>query len=132
MTCRVKGGLFRCRGKAIALCQYCGRHFCEQHAELIAEHESVCSRRNCVAKRRDLIKHLEYKEAVFARNATKQCGIEGCKHSPEGLCARCRGFFCGRHVETRDELILVNNVRTSRMATLCRHCWDRRPIWTRV
>jgi len=132
VTCQAKGGLFRCKGTAIGLCQYCGRHFCEQHAELVEDHQSVCSRRNCVAKRRDLVKHLAYKEAVFARNAAKHCGIEDCRHSPEGVCARCRGFFCGRHAETRDEVILVNGVRTTRMATLCRHCWDRRPIWTRT
>jgi hypothetical protein len=115
----------------MGLCQYCGRSFCAKHTELIEEHQEVCTRGACVAKRRDLVKHLVYKDAVIERNEAKQCGIKGCDRGMSGQCTRCRGFFCGHHVESRQETVLQNRVRVPRRSTLCKHCWDRRPIWLR-
>jgi hypothetical protein len=131
LTCELKTGLFKCGQEAVGLCQYCGRLFCDRHSELLEELQEVCSRKPCVAKRQDLVRHLAYKDAVSARNEQQQCGIEGCSRGFSGQCTRCKGYFCGHHVEVRQETVLQNRVRVPRRATLCQHCWDRRPIWLR-
>jgi hypothetical protein len=130
--CQVKRGLFRCDEKAAGLCQYCGRLFCRKHGVFLEENQEVCNRKFCVAKREDLARHLTYKSAVMTRNETRLCGIEVCEHGISEQCARCKGYFCGMHVIAREEMIVENQVRVRRMATLCRHCWERRPIWTRT
>ena len=131
-VCRVKSGLFKCKAAAVALCQYCGRDFCRRHGEVLADGQEICSRRFCIEKRRDLEQHLVYKAAVQEQNEAGSCGVAGCRSSLSEQCERCRGFFCGRHVESRSELVLENQVRVPRMAALCSHCWKRRPIWTRT
>ena len=131
LACELKRGLFTCGAEAVGLCQYCGRRFCAKHTELIEEHQEICTRKFCVAKRQDLLKHLAYKDAVFGRNEEKRCGTAGCRRDMSGRCVRCRGYFCGYHVEVRQETVLQNRVRVPRRATLCQHCWDRRPIWLR-
>jgi hypothetical protein len=97
-----------------------------------ADGQEICSRKFCVAKREDLVRHFEYKDAVLVRNEGGNCGVEGCRRGIGGRCARCTGYFCGHHVEAREEMFLQNQVRMRRMSTLCRHCWARRPIWLRV
>ena len=131
-VCQLRRGLLRCGGEAAGLCQYCARLFCSRHGVVLEDGQEICSRRFCVAKRRDLLKHLAYKEDVATRNEQRQCGIEGCSRPIGGRCARCLGYFCGHHVEAREEMFLQNQVRLRRMATLCRHCWARRPIWLRT
>lgn len=130
--CQVKNGFFRCDEEPAGFCQYCGRHFCRRHGVCLEDGQEVCSRKFCVAKLRDLARHLAYKEAVFERNEARLCGIGGCDHPLAGRCARCKGYFCGQHVGSREEVVLQNKVRVSRMATLCRHCWARREIWLRT
>ncbi|HLF79039.1 MAG TPA: hypothetical protein VJB57_16280 [Dehalococcoidia bacterium] len=130
--CEVKSGLFRCKQHAAGLCQYCGRPFCAKHGERHADGQEICHRRFCVEKRDDLVKHLVYKEVVDQRNQAERCGIEGCGSSPSGQCVRCRGFFCSRHVEGREERIQVNQVLVPQLASLCQHCFVRRPIWLRM
>jgi hypothetical protein len=34
-------------------------------------------------------------------------------------------------VEGREERIRENKVLVPRLASLCQHCWQRRPIWLR-
>jgi hypothetical protein len=130
--CQVQTGFFKCKEQPVGICQYCGRAFCARHADLLEDGQEVCSRKFCVAKRQDLAKHLAYKDVVVARNETRQCGIEGCDRGVQGQCSRCKGFFCGRHVDSREETVLEGQVRVSQMATLCKHCWARRPIWVRM
>ena len=131
-TCQIKSGLFRCEDEAGGLCQYCGRQFCPKHGVFLDEGQEVCNRKNCVAKREDLVRHLSYKGIVTARNEAAQCGAYGCGDTLSDQCARCKGYFCTRHVDAREEIIVENKLRLPRMSTLCRHCWERRPIWTRV
>jgi hypothetical protein len=131
-TCQLRRGFFTCTSDAIGLCQYCARLFCREHGIVQEDGQEVCSRRFCVAKRNDLVEHLAYKEAVFARNQASRCGIEGCNQTVAGRCGRCEGYFCARHVGAREETYLQNQVRLRRMASLCHHCWARRPIWIRV
>lgn len=132
-VCDVKRGLFRCQQQAVGVCQYCGRPFCRRHCELQDDGQEICSRRFCVEKRHDLERHLRYKALVFERNGAELCGREGCRSTKlAGICVRCRGLFCRNHVDSYQEIIVQNNVRVPRNATLCHHCWARRPIWTRV
>ena len=131
ITCQVRKVLFRCWTEPAGTCQYCGRSFCARHGERLEDGQEVCSRKFCVAKRHDLVRHLAYNEIVSARNEARCCGLEGCERTLAGQCSRCRGLFCSRHVEAREEPVLENRVRVTRMATLCQHCWARRPIWLR-
>jgi hypothetical protein len=127
--CEVKPGFFKCKGSSVGLCVYCGRTFCAEHGVLLDEGQEVCNSKNCVAKREDVVVHLVYKEAVTLRNDAQQCGIEGCGGPMLGRCARCSGYFCGRHVGPREETIIEDRRAVERMATLCHHCFERRPIW---
>ena len=130
--CQRRRGLFgRCGSVACGACQYCGRLFCAAHGVVLEDGQEICSRRFCTDKRRDLIRHLAYKEVAHTRNTTRLCGVEGCDRPIGGRCGRCDGYFCGRHVDGREEMYLHNGVRMRRMATLCHHCWARRPIWMR-
>lgn len=131
-TCEVKRGLFRCEAQSAGVCQYCGRPFCERHGVRLDDGQEVCSRRFCVAKREDLVVHLAYKEAVGVRNEQRQCGIDACLYPVSGRCVRCSGYFCGKHVDSREETIFEGPVKVRRMATLCHHCHARRPIWLRM
>ncbi len=132
-VCQVKGRFFRCGyASVIGLCQYCGRLFCAKHGEILDDGQEVCSRKFCVAKRDDLVVHLVYKDAVQRRNDAGRCGFEGCNAALGAECMRCKGSFCELHVHGREEMIMQNSVRVPRMATLCRHCWVRRPIWLRT
>lgn len=132
-ACRVKASLFgSCGGDAMAQCQYCARAFCRRHGVVLEDGQQVCSRKACVAKRRDLDLHMVYKEAVRLRNEHDACGIEACEAELGAQCVRCKGLFCAGHVQKRQETVLENRVRVARMSTLCRHCWARRPIWLRT
>jgi hypothetical protein len=130
--CEVKTGLFRCKQASTGRCQYCGRPFCARHGEVHDDGQEICSRRFCIEKRDDLVKHLVYKDIVDRLNQEDLCGIEDCGASPSGQCVRCRGFFCARHVEGREEKIYQNQVLVPQLASLCLHCWVRRPIWLRL
>ena len=131
-VCRIKSNLFStCGDGAIACCQYCGRDFCARHGVILADAQEVCSRKECVAKREDLALHLLYKEAVGHLNEQGLCGAPTCREEIAAQCVRCKGLFCGVHVRKREESFVYNQVKDHRMATLCRHCVDRRSIWTR-
>jgi len=129
--CELGGRFSSCKQPVTGVCQYCGRSFCAKHGDLIEDNQEVCHRKNCVAKRVDLVDHLAYREAVFALNREQKCGVEKCERAPTGQCSRCTGYFCGVHLFQRQDGVLENQVRVMRMANLCRHCVDRRPIWAR-
>jgi hypothetical protein len=131
-SCEIKSGLFRCKTSAAGLCQYCGKPFCADHGVFLEEGQEVCNSKNCVAKREDVVAHLVYKEAVLIRNEATQCGIEGCDQAVGRRCGRCEGYFCARHVSAHEDTVIENEMRVERMATLCQHCWQRRPIWLRT
>ena len=132
-VCGIKTGLFStCKGAPAGICQYCGRPFCQEHGIFLELGQEVCHRPNCVAKREDVARHLVYKEAVIIRNEARHCGVEGCNHSVVGRCSRCEGYFCDGHVGPREDVIIENDVKIQRLATLCRHCFERRPIWLRT
>jgi len=130
--CQLKRGLFKCGAEAAGLCQYCGRTFCREHGIILEDGQEVCSRKFCVAKREDLARHLVYKAIAERRNEKGACGVDACGAAYAGQCIRCKALFCELHVGAREEIILENNVRLRRMATLCQHCWARRPIWLRT
>ena len=134
-SCEIREGFWSrfsaCKEKPVGRCIYCARAFCATHGELRDDGEEICGRKNCVAKRDDLARHLQYVAVVTGFNEAGACGQPGCQNPPDGQCGRCRAFFCLRHLDTRDETVTRNGGRIARMATLCAHCWARRPIWNR-
>jgi hypothetical protein len=95
---------------------------------LLEEHQQVCFRKPCVAKRDDLAAHTVHREAVRSRNLARQCGIEGCDGGIETQCRPCRGYYCVRHTEVRTG---ESPDGASGSQFYCEHCWKRRPIWQR-
>jgi len=137
-TCEVKkeGILSKfssCKAKPVGLCIYCGRAFCPDHGDISGGHEKeVCSRKFCIAKREDLVSHLQYVAVVNQQNATGSCGISNCSRKPDGQCGRCKAYFCIPHLDTREETVGTGMQQMRQMATMCDHCWDRRPIWSKL
>ena len=121
-----------CGSAPVAMCQYCARPFCPAHGVVQEDGQEVCNRKECIAKREDLVVHLAYKELAQDRNAEQKCGIEGCEYALAGRCTRCQAYYCETHVGRREDVYLVNKVRMRRMATLCHHCWARREIWLKT
>mgnify|MGYP001553395265 CR=1 FL=1 len=103
-----------------------------QHGVIQDDGQEICNRKECVAKKEDLLVHLAYKAAVAERNATRHCGIETCGAQAKGECIRCGGFFCDRHVENRVEKVIENKIALQRVASLCEHCYKRRTIWLKM
>ncbi|GMV84274.1 MAG: hypothetical protein AMXMBFR80_01320 [Dehalococcoidia bacterium] len=128
-TCQVGGRFSRCHNPAEHVCQYCGGAFCSVHTDYIADHEAVCSRKQCHAKRVDLEAHLAYKARVIQRNRAGLCGIEGCGPHPGFECSLCLGLFCGRHLHERHYPFQEGRVQVERLVSVCAHCWERRKIW---
>jgi hypothetical protein len=131
-SCQVKNFLSTCGDESVGVCIYCGRPFCERHGAVLEEGQEICSRKQCVAKREDLSRHLVYRDAVASLNNARHCGELGCGDELAAQCIRCKGLFCLHHVLHREETVLENSVKIRRMATLCRHCADRRSIWTKL
>lgn len=131
-SCQVKGGLFKCGDAATAMCVYCGRPFCERHGVIGTDGEEVCDSKNCVAKREDLARHLVYKAAALELNRARRCGLDVCVEEFAGQCSRCKAYFCRGHVELREMMVTDEGVRAERLVLVCKHCWERRPIWERT
>jgi hypothetical protein len=129
--CEVKKGLFRCSSEAVGLCQYCGRPFCREHGELLGDAQEICDRKTCQEKRSDVERHQAYKQFVVMRNEVSSCGVPGCAGELAAQCSRCRGLFCAGHVARREETVVENHRRVTKMTALCDHCWARRPLWSR-
>ncbi|WP_322797298.1 hypothetical protein [Tepidiforma sp.] len=128
-VCQV-GSLFaRCREPAIQVCQYCARPFCSAHAYYLQDHEAVCTRKPCRARRDDLVAHLEYRRVVAARNGAGLCGIETCGPHPTMECSLCHGRFCSEHLRERLYPFRQGRVTVERPVSACARCWQRRKIW---
>lgn len=131
-ACRLRrGALFRCGSDSRGVCQYCARSFCDRHGVVLEDGQEVCSRKVCTSKLQDVERHLVYKRHVGSRNRSRLCGDGDCDTQPISQCSRCKGLFCRTHAHRREDRVLENRVRVSRMATLCYHCWARRPLWLR-
>jgi hypothetical protein len=129
--CGIKGFLSSCGEDATGMCVYCGRTFCAKHGVILEEGEEVCSRKNCVAKREDLAVHLVYKTVVLERNRGRLCGLEVCVEQFVSQCTRCRGYFCTSHVFVAPDSVREGELLPDRPPIVCRHCHERRPIWSR-
>jgi len=121
--CQIKSVLTACGAGAIAQCVYCGRTFCPKHGEVMEDGYEVCTRKACSTKKRDLVVHLTYKNAVLERNLQSLCGIEICETQLQVQCNRCKGYFCIIHTQPWLETITEKPERT------CGHCLGRRSIW---
>src|SRR5581483_1380208 len=125
-ACQIKGGLFGCGSASAGRCVYCGRFFCARHGVLQDDGAEVCARKECEAKRLDLIGHLTYKETAQTRNESRACGIEVCQSTIEAQCVRCRAYFCLEHLDIREDIVEDEGARLPRMVRMCRHCHVRR------
>jgi hypothetical protein len=127
------GRLFsRCRRPVGAICQYCGRGYCDQHGSLGAADEQICARERCQAKVVDLAAHLIFRERALLRNRHGLCGIEGCMEERSGQCSKCEGTYCEQHLWDGTETVREGIVRFTRPAAFCEHCRARRKLWSKL
>ena len=131
-ACELRRLVRRCTRPAAGTCQYCGRAFCGDHGILMDGGQEICGRSRCQRKRIDLERHLRYKAVVRQRNTENQCGVPGCQTRPGGQCSRCRGFFCDRHLANRDLSVREGRAWVRLPASMCEHCWRRRPLWSQL
>ncbi len=130
-SCRVGVGLFRntCGRDAVSTCVYCGRPFCDRHGELGDDHSHVCSRKICRRKRRDVLQHLQWKQAVYESNKVSVCGRDGCGERMRHTCSKCRLLFCNEHVTAVRAVRGASSRDGIVPGMVCEHCRDRSKIW---
>lgn len=130
-NCELRRRFRACGQAGIAICQYCGRSFCEEHGARLRDGQEICSRPICAQKRADLEEHTAYKQAVAQRNAERSCGREGCERQVSGQCSKCAGLFCAAHLDERaiEERRGATVVRV--WGSLCPHCAKRRRLWSK-
>jgi hypothetical protein len=126
------GSLFRrCKNEGVATCQYCGLTFCASHGVFLEDHQEICVRQPCQAKRFDLEKHLVWKTAAVQRNAIAICGIETCESEPLAQCSKCHALFCVIHIREREQIARDVRASYTKHVAVCDHCWERRLIWAK-
>lgn len=129
-SCGFRHLLRTCGRPGVALCQYCGDSFCEQHGAGQADGQEICNRPLCQRKKADLERHLAYKESVARRNGERLCGEANCGRAPAGQCSKCRGFFCVSHLEAREIEERRGSTVVRVRGSLCRPCVKRRRLWS--
>ena len=110
-------------------CVYCGKPFCDRHGEQGADYTSVCDRKTCQAKFRDVADHLMWKTRVYEFNRVSICAQDDCQDRMHHICSRCRLLFCAAHV--KEQQVLNTTVRPHRkeIQIICVHCRARRSLW---
>jgi hypothetical protein len=131
--CEIHGRFSKCKDAPVGICVWCGRRFCARHGELVDDGSEVCSREICVAKKIDVAAHLVYKETAMDRNRGegRPCAIEVCVSVFEVQCHRCRAYFCKQHLEVHEDSVTEDGMQFRRPVPLCKHCWERRPLWAK-
>jgi hypothetical protein len=120
-----------CGRPGLAVCQYCGRTFCDRHGARADDGQEICASGRCQRKKADLQRHFAYKEAVAARNREQRCGDPNCRAAVAGECSKCGGLFCRGHLEEA-QIEEGRGLRTVILrASLCRHCGRRQALWRR-
>ena len=128
IRCEISRRFRACGRPGIAVCQYCGRSFCEDHGDMLEDGQEICDETTCRKKKEDLIRHLAFKETVDGRNAERQCGEEPCTVEPQYQCSKCEGLFCPSHLRERE--VKTRDGATAR-ASVCGHYHKRRKLWSR-
>ncbi len=131
-ACELRRLFRRCARPPVGTCQYCGRVFCGDHGVLLDDGQEICTRSRCQHKRVDLERHLRYKAFARERNVSGQCGVPGCEARPSGQCSRCRALYCDRHLANRHVAVRQGRVWVRHPASMCNHCWRRRPLWSQI
>ncbi len=129
--CEVRRFVRHCRQRGVAVCQYCGRTFCEQHGAKLADGQEICHRPTCQEKRAELGRHLQFKQSAAARNRERLCGLPKCDGQAGGQCSKCQGLFCLRHLKQLDVEHRRGSTVIKSRGSVCRHCRDRRRLWSR-
>ena len=127
-TCETKRRFRTCGKPGMAVCQYCGRSFCDEHGERLEDGQEICDDNNCAAKRDDLVRYFAYREEAERRNEEQLCGQTECGSGPQIACAKCRASFCAEHVRDRD---FEQRDGTPGRGPVCDYCEKRRKIWRR-
>lgn len=129
VVCEVKRFMRVCGQPGLAVCQYCGRAFCERHGGRHDDGQEICARDRCQRKKVELQEHFAYKNNVAARNREQLCGEPNCRAFGEGQCSKCGGLFCRGHLEAM-QIEEGRGLQTVVLrASLCRHCRRRRKLW---
>ena len=131
-TCEIKRRFRACGRPGVAVCQYCGRSFCDQHGARQEDGQEICTRSICERKKANLDQHVIYQEAVARRNGEQLCGDETCERRMSGRCSKCGGFFCLSHLEERVVEVRRGSTAAEQRASLCRHCVKRRDLWSKM
>lgn len=129
--CEHRNRLFRCRKPLEGQCQYCARGFCTRHGERFGEHEEVCQRDVCQAKKRDVEEHAVFRSAALERNADGACGHPECEGELHRRCQRCGVRYCVRHLRQHIVTAVQQGERGAEVLRLCVHCMERISIWER-
>jgi hypothetical protein len=129
-SCQVQRLFRTCGRPGVAICQYCGRSFCEQHGDRLADGQEICRRTSCQKKKADLAQHFVYKESVARRNDERLCGAADCVRPPTGQCSKCRGFFCLRHLQDQEIEERRGSTAVRVRGSLCHNCHKRRRLWS--
>ena len=131
-NCEIRVRFRGCGRAGIAVCQYCGRTFCDEHGDRLEDGQEICGRSTCQRKKEDLEQHGIYKGAVAERNRQRLCGFGDCGDGASGQCSKCQGLFCLRHLEEREIAERRDAVSVRLRVSLCRHCLKRRAIWAKA
>jgi hypothetical protein len=126
--CEITRRFRTCGRPGIAVCQYCGRSFCNDHGARLEDGQEICNETTCGKKKDDLIRHFAFKETVAGRNAKELCGDDACAAAPKTQCSKCKGLFCLEHLTERT--LEAHDGSVSR-AAVCSHCHKRRKLWSR-
>lgn len=130
-SCQFRRRFRTCGEPGVAICQYCGRSFCQQHGERLADGQEICDGSGCQWKKADLERHFVYKELVMRRNRERLCGADDCGQAPSGQCSKCRGLFCLRHLHEKEIEERRGSAAVRVRGSLCRHCLKRLGLWSR-
>ena len=130
--CQIGRVFRRCKRTPVAVCQFCGRDFCDVHTGLRVGEEEVCARPRCLEKHQDLQAHIIYRTAATARSARGFCGAEDCEERRSGQCSKCQALFCEQHLHEREESYRQGMATLKRPVSVCDHCAARVKLWART
>jgi hypothetical protein len=130
-SCQIKGRFRACGKPGAAVCQYCGRTFCEVHGMRLDDAQEVCARSTCQEKKADVERFMLYKGTATDRNERGGCGTAACGSAPGGQCSKCQALFCIEHLSEHEIEIWQGGSMVSVRGALCPYCVSRRRLWER-
>jgi hypothetical protein len=127
--CHRRGRVRGCQQPIAGQCQYCARGFCADHGDVFGDHEEVCDRDPCQAKKADLSHHHAFLGVARARNEAGRCGMPDCDTDHASFCERCGPRYCIVHLQETVVMALHHGERGADVLRLCVHCLVRLEVW---